>query len=57
MKGKKVELGRFGLPKETNPVTLADDLKRGITVRLLSDLEEFRKQVFGRAKGFIKAKV
>ena len=57
MKGKKVELGRFGLPKETNPGTLADDLKRGITVRLLSDLEEFRKQVFGRAKGFIKAKV
>jgi hypothetical protein len=53
MKGKKT--GKFGLPADTNPVKLADELKKGITVKMLSDLEELRKRDFRKGKGLIKA--
>ncbi|GEM_PF-3603493 len=47
MKSKtKVGKGKFGLPADTDPITLADELKRGMTVKLLSDLEELRKREF-----------
>ncbi len=56
MKGKKIKEGKFGLPGDTDPVALADELKKGITIKLLSDLEELRKREFSMVKGVIKAK-
>ena len=55
MKNKKTSEGKFGLPGNTDPVALADTLKRGITVKLLSDLEEIRKHNFRKGKVVIKA--
>ncbi len=57
MRAKKEAKGRFGLPADTDPVKLADELKRGITVKLLSDLEELRKRDFMKGKGLMRAKV
>lgn len=50
MKSEKDKKGKFGLPADTDPVKLADELKRGITVKLLSDLEELRKQEFRKGR-------
>ncbi|MBS3133045.1 hypothetical protein J4470_02865 [Candidatus Woesearchaeota archaeon] len=55
MKNEKSKKGKFDLPADTNPVELADELKRGITVKLLSDLEELRKRDFRKGKGVTKA--
>ncbi len=55
MKRKKGMAEKFGLPAGTNPVKLADELKRGITVKLLSDLEDLRKRDFRKGKGILKA--
>ena len=56
MKSEKINKLKFGLPEDTDPVALADELKNGVTVKLLSDLEELRKHEFIKAKGIIKAK-
>lgn len=51
MKTKKAaKTGKFGLPADTDPVELADKLKKGITIKLLSDLEELRKHDFRKGK-------
>ena len=52
---KNTREGKFGLPRDTDPVALADELKKGITVKLLSDLEEMRKHDFRKGKAIIKA--
>lgn len=49
--------GKFGLPADTDPVALADEIKRGITVKLLSDLEDLRKRDFTKGRAAAKARV
>ena len=56
MKSEKVKKSKFGLPEDTDPVALADVLKSGLTVKLLSDLEELRKHEFIKVRGIVKAK-
>ncbi len=56
MNCEKIKKSKFGLLENTDPVALADVLKSGMTVKLLSDLEELRKHEFIKVKCVIKAK-